>query len=835
VANLTGQYDVATELSVGLLNCVVAAIHENDNDEYPTIAHSIRLHIADVPRGAGDPVPAAERTGVRADAEVQVSTPTISIPLEGLAGQVLSSSRAAVKTAIGPAREAIGPIGPGIHPTCWPRITCRLNVRAWLRNTEALPAFVHGDLYLTTGIVRTDIPGPKTFLGLDQSSGPDVRFEPAAGTTVTDEQRTVITRIVRNFIRGENEPVTFKVDLPSQVHHFDFKLNAEGARQSATLMFVLGNQPAPGPSSASMRFLPAGADFAVGIGRDFLLATLRRQLLAGLPAEYTASGTGYFVRIRPDWASATFALEPGRIAFSLSGSGSIKYGWGPASTTDHFSFDVRQSFTLGVVGGVLKPALVGDPVVDLHDVAVFEGTIREKARENIKRELQRVLNSPPQQLVDALDVGRPLKDMLAALHPAEAGVALTGAQIRADGVVVPGTVALAPSRPVEVKRAPAGAFSDALESWIPGGTIERFVWGAHVEQHRFVTNDPITVTAARQCLRVEGTRVTHGGGLAAVSAEVCPLAVATLPVVPLPPRPPRGRPLVALLGSGADGGADVVGHYDPWASGIAPPEGPVNLLVHFADGSWEKAAAVIDKALGARSPACVVVGVVGRDELRRAAGVSLEHATLLVTDDPSGAWRPAFGVAKAPATVLVGTHGAVHWKDDGPLDLKRLTSALAKNLEPGGRLSWRALQATVAPSDPAPNVTLRLGGGRELPLRRLKGAPVALCFWTSSSEASIEQLRQLREALESREPGDRPYVVGIGDGEDERSVSEFAKLEQLPFPVLADPQRTIARRYGVSAWPTTVQVGPGGRVLATDLGLVAGINPCDVRLPVAIG
>jgi hypothetical protein len=39
----------------------------------------------------------------------------------------------------------------------------------------------------------------------------------------------------------------------------------------------------------------------------------------------------------------------------------------------------------------------------------------------------------------------------------------------------------------------------------------------------------------------------------------------------------------------------------------------------------------------------------------------------------------------------------------------------------------------------------------------------------------------------------------------------------------------------VSAWPTTVQVAPGGRVLATDLGLVPGISPCARPVVVATG
>lgn len=105
-----------------------------------------------------------------------------------------------------------------------------------------------------------------------------------------------------------------------------------------------------------------------------------------------------------------------------------------------------------------------------------------------------------------------------------------------------------------------------------------------------------------------------------------------------------------------------------------------------------------------------------------------------------------------------------------------------------------------------------------------------LCFWTSCSEPSIEQLRQLRLALESASD-DRVQVLGIGDGESPQQVAEISEREQLPFPLVPDPDRSIARRYGISSWPATVQVGVAGRVSATDLGLVPGLNPCSPSRP----
>ena len=295
MANLTGEYDVAMELGLGLVNSVLAAIHENEDEAYPRLPHSFTVDVDDTYRGPSDPVSEAERTGVRTTAEVQVSTPTVSLPAEGLADPIWSRSRPPVRTTarVGAAEglEPIGPITSGSGPTCWPRITVRVNLRLWLRDRPAaLPEFLHGDMYLTAGLVRTDLAG-RTFLSLDQSAGADLRFEPAAGTTLSNEERALVERILRNHLRAEAELAAFKLALPAEIHRLDYDLQATGPRPSVMLMLTLGDRPPgpQGPGSVSARFLSSGADFAVAIGRDYLLGKVRTELVRGLPDQFTAS------------------------------------------------------------------------------------------------------------------------------------------------------------------------------------------------------------------------------------------------------------------------------------------------------------------------------------------------------------------------------------------------------------------------------------------------------------------------------------------------------------------------------------------------------------------
>ena len=171
MANLTGEYDVATEVGVGLVNAVLAAIHENDDDAFPTLLHSIMVQVADVYRGAGDPIPETQRTGFTANAEIQLSTPTVSLPLDGRPGpDPLAQPRAAARLGRG-----------GRGPACVPPAGRRsASASGCAPGCATSPGTCRGSSTETSasrpGIVRTDVPGLGTFLGLDHASGPDGRL-----------------------------------------------------------------------------------------------------------------------------------------------------------------------------------------------------------------------------------------------------------------------------------------------------------------------------------------------------------------------------------------------------------------------------------------------------------------------------------------------------------------------------------------------------------------------------------------------------------------------------------------------------------------------------------
>jgi peroxiredoxin len=820
MANLTGEYDVVAEVGVGLVNAVLATVHQNRNTSFPTMPHSINLWIDDSPRGPGDPVPATERTGIRSVVELQASTPTLSLPVdtEYVRPDVGNGDLTTIARVL-PGGIDVRDVGdlvftPGLEPADYPKVTARVAVRAWVRDTTdpALPEFLHGDLDVTAGLIRSDVPGVGTFLTIERAAGPAVSFRAAPGTQVTDEQQAVVAGAVRNFIRSEMDPATFRVSLPDEVRRFDFLLQPEASRPSILLMLTLSDRVlGPGARrSVAGGWLPAGADFAIAVGRDYVADTMRANLFQGLPSSYSGSSWGVSATLRPDWAGATFDLQPGRIVFTVNGDGHISW-WGVG---DDFTFTVQQAFVLEVAGGSLRPLADGDPQVHLHDVAVGGSYLEGKARDTIRKARDAALISAGPQLQQALSLQETVRSILAGITPAYADVQLTGVEIRGDGVLVPGTVGLAPTDPVVVTQGPRGGYLDALGSWIPGGTVERYLWGRVpvqspiAEEHRFVTDPIATGPMGGFCLRVEGTRVTAGGGVAPVSAYAC---YWSLPIVVQVTElsaetPPSERPLLPLV-EPVDEGVRVVGHVDPWAPGRVPARGHANLLVHFGSSATEEAK-VLAIALKGRDAPVVTIGVVPEGS---APGIA--DGAVVVADD-GGRWAKAFGVSERGA-VLVGPDGEVSWRQEGAVSAAALKKALDAHAHAEGEVAYHVVRLAVGVDDRPPDVPLRLADGREMSLRRLRGRSVILTFCSPASAPSLDHLEHLRDLPRKADP---PLVVAVCDDADPERVAEIAAARRIPYLVLPDAGRRIASAFGVWAWPSTVWIRADGLVEAVDVG-----------------
>jgi hypothetical protein len=839
MTSLSGEYDLVVEVSVEALNAVMAAVHANQDPGYPTMPHSLSLFVNDAYQGDADPIPAAERTGIVTRAEVQVSTPTLSLPVDTLV--VRPDVRAVARRVAQPMDvgvEAPG-VGPRIErwPPPWtqtraPSITATVRLRAWIRDPTdpPLPSFVDGDLEVTTTLARTDVPGVGMFVTLDRTNGPTVTFQAVAGSAVTPDQASAVARAVRNVIRLSTEPQTFRVNVPTKVRHLDFELEPQARRPSALLMITLGEN-APGPNargSVAGGLLPDGPDFAVGVGRDHVLGLLGESLFQGQPGQYRFSKWGVSAKLRPDWAGASFDLEAGRIVFALDGDGDISF-WG---VSDHFTFHIRQGFRLVLGGDGIEVVRDGDPVVDLVDVAVGGGFLEARAREKIREATDTSLAARATELKDDLDVAKHLEAIISGINPNPANVVLAGVDVRPDGVLVTGTIGLAVTASIVAGQVGRGGFTDALESWIPGGTVERMVWERYppppdtrVEEHRFVTEAITGKLRGGVCLRVEGTRVTPGGGGVAVSGSTCfPFA----PVIhPIGIRETgMAMPLLPLEEPGPDG-TRVIGHYDPWATGRVPAEGQGTLLVHVGTDAGS-VAGLLSEALASRKErgAVVAVGVVRPDG--RGAGGRTQSGKwpagsegIMLVEDGDGSWAEATGLADGGA-VLIGPQGKVVWQGKEGATARQIANALDRHAKDRGdddewaEVPTQPIVFAIRPGLRPPDVPIRLPDGSELSLLRFKGRGLAVAFYSSRSEPSIEHLELLRDVGDGSEEG--PLVIAIGDGETWEDVAALVEARRLPFLVVADADRLVARSFGIWAWPVTVWIRPDQRIEAIDIG-----------------
>jgi thiol-disulfide isomerase/thioredoxin len=100
--------------------------------------------------------------------------------------------------------------------------------------------------------------------------------------------------------------------------------------------------------------------------------------------------------------------------------------------------------------------------------------------------------------------------------------------------------------------------------------------------------------------------------------------------------------------------------------------------------------------------------------------------------------------------------------------------------------------------------------GQRWTSERLKGRSVVLNFWATWCPPCKEELPSL-QTLHELGAGD-PVVLGVNVRETPSRVRRYVEATGLGFPVLLDPQAELAKRLGVTAFPTTLLIAPDGQI-----------------------
>ena len=100
--------------------------------------------------------------------------------------------------------------------------------------------------------------------------------------------------------------------------------------------------------------------------------------------------------------------------------------------------------------------------------------------------------------------------------------------------------------------------------------------------------------------------------------------------------------------------------------------------------------------------------------------------------------------------------------------------------------------------------------GQRWNAERLKGRAVVLNFWATWCPPCKEELPSL-QTLHELGGGD-PVVIGVNVRETASHVQRYLHATGLSLPVVLDPRADLAKRYGVTAFPTTLLIAPDGQI-----------------------
>ncbi len=117
----------------------------------------------------------------------------------------------------------------------------------------------------------------------------------------------------------------------------------------------------------------------------------------------------------------------------------------------------------------------------------------------------------------------------------------------------------------------------------------------------------------------------------------------------------------------------------------------------------------------------------------------------------------------------------------------------------------------------APDFTLPALTQGSLSLHDFGRQVVVLNFWATWCPPCVEETPGLEKFAEQMRP-QGVTVLGVSVDQDGTALQNFATEQHLSFPILRDPDRSLAHRYGTFQFPETYIIDQDGRVAEKLIG-----------------
>ncbi len=131
--------------------------------------------------------------------------------------------------------------------------------------------------------------------------------------------------------------------------------------------------------------------------------------------------------------------------------------------------------------------------------------------------------------------------------------------------------------------------------------------------------------------------------------------------------------------------------------------------------------------------------------------------------------------------------------------------------------------------DASPDFRLQGLDGRSVSLSELRGKVVMVHFWATWCPPCVEEIPSI-DRLSRSLPGDdfEVLAVSVDEGAGD-AVRSFLQRNGLSLPVLLNPDRSVAGRYGTFKFPETYLVDRSGIVRYKVIGAANWDNPDAIR------